>query len=177
MKLPQSAKSSAPKPVSARPLSWLQQIGLTLIMAVVVWAVVRWAGNTKLPLEMTQLVTKSAAEQAAGFEETKINGTRLKGDAPAGMVWIPGGEFSMGCEDPRSMPQGGPDAMVDARPIHRVYVDCFWMDRTEITNEQFAEFVKATGYVTFAERTPKAGRLSDSTASKSGGRIGRVHSA
>ena len=62
----------------------------------------------------------------------------------------------MGCLDPRELPQGGPDAMVDARPIHRVFVDGFWMDRTEVTNEQFAEFVKATNYVTFAERTPKA---------------------
>lgn len=46
--------------------------------------------------------------------------------------------------------------MGDARPIHRVYVDGFWMDRTEVTNEQFALFVKATGYVTVAERKPRA---------------------
>jgi formylglycine-generating enzyme required for sulfatase activity len=75
--------------------------------------------------------------------------------APPGMVWIPGGEFTMGCEDPRSCPCGGPDGMTDARPLHRVYVDGFWMDETEVTNEQFAEFVKATGYVTVAERKPK----------------------
>ncbi|HSE41906.1 MAG TPA: formylglycine-generating enzyme family protein, partial [Acidobacteriota bacterium] len=48
------------------------------------------------------------------------------------------------------------DPMNDARPIHRVYVDGFWMDETEVTNEQFAEFVKATGYKTVAERTPRA---------------------
>jgi formylglycine-generating enzyme required for sulfatase activity len=35
-------------------------------------------------------------------------------------------------------------------------VDGFWMDRTEVTNEQFARFVKATGYVTVAEQTPRA---------------------
>src|SRR4051794_17231262 len=67
---------------------------------------------------------------------------------PSGMVWIPGGEFSMGSEDPRESFCGGPDAMQDARPIHRVYVDAFWMDQTEVTNEQFAKFVKASGYVT-----------------------------
>ena len=44
----------------------------------------------------------------------------------------------------------------DSRPIHRVYVDGFWMDATEVTNEQFATFVKATGYVTIAERVPRA---------------------
>ena len=50
----------------------------------------------------------------------------------------------------------GMQATNDSRPIHRVYVDGFWMDTTEVTNEQFATFVKATGYVTVAERTPRA---------------------
>jgi formylglycine-generating enzyme required for sulfatase activity len=63
----------------------------------------------------------------------------------------------MGSEDPRESICGGPDAMQDARPIHRVYVDAFWMDVTEVTNEQFAKFVQASGYVTIAEQTPKAG--------------------
>jgi formylglycine-generating enzyme required for sulfatase activity len=39
--------------------------------------------------------------------------------------------------------------MDDARPLHRVYVDGFWMDATEVTNEAFARFVAATGYVVF----------------------------
>ena len=43
-------------------------------------------------------------------------------------------------------------ATTDSRPIHRVYVDGFWMDATEVTNEQFAKFVDATAYVTIAER-------------------------
>ena len=46
--------------------------------------------------------------------------------------------------------------MDDARPIHRVYVDGFWMDQTDVTNEQFAKFVAATGYVTIAEQKPTA---------------------
>jgi formylglycine-generating enzyme required for sulfatase activity len=71
------------------------------------------------------------------------------------MVWIPGGEFSMGSDDPRTCSCGGKDAMPDARPIHRVYVDGFWMDRTTVTNGQFEQFVKATGYVTVAERKPR----------------------
>jgi formylglycine-generating enzyme required for sulfatase activity len=72
------------------------------------------------------------------------------------MVWVPGGEFSMGCEDPRGAPDGGHESMADARPIHRVYVDGFWMDRTDVTNAEFARFVKATGYLTVAERKPRA---------------------
>jgi formylglycine-generating enzyme required for sulfatase activity len=87
---------------------------------------------------------------------TKLQSRIKSGDAPPGMVWIPGGEFLMGCEDPRSSLCGGPDSMADARPIHPVYVDGFWMDQTEVTNEQFAQFVDATGYVTVAERKPRA---------------------
>jgi len=44
--------------------------------------------------------------------------------------------------------------MGDARPIHRVYVDGFWMDRTDVTNGQFDKFAKAASYVTVAERVP-----------------------
>jgi formylglycine-generating enzyme required for sulfatase activity len=42
----------------------------------------------------------------------------------------------------------------DARPIHTVSLDGFWMDAAPVTNLQFARFVQATGYVTVAERKP-----------------------
>jgi sulfatase modifying factor 1 len=63
---------------------------------------------------------------------------------PPGMVWLPGGEFTMGSDDPEAAPA--------ERPAHRVRVDGFWMDVTEVTNAQFREFVEATGYATTAER-------------------------
>ena len=63
------------------------------------------------------------------------------------MIWVPGGEFWMGSSEP---------TFGDARPWHKTYVDGFWMDKTEVTNEEFARFVKATGYVTIAERKPRA---------------------
>jgi formylglycine-generating enzyme len=62
-------------------------------------------------------------------------------NAATGMAWIAGGRFWMGT-----------DHMEDAQPIHQVEVKGFWIDRTDVTNEQFAQFVKATGYVTVAER-------------------------
>ena len=77
------------------------------------------------------------------------------------MVWIPGGEFSMGSEATPQTMCAGPDATADARPIHRVYVDGFWMDETEVTNEQFEKFVRATQYITIAEQTPKAAEFPD----------------
>ena len=86
------------------------------------------------------------------------------GPAPEGMVWIPGGEFAMGSDDPTSSLCGGKDAMPDARPIHPVHVDGFWMDRTEVTNAQFEKFVQATGYVTVAEQTPRAEDFPDAPA-------------
>jgi formylglycine-generating enzyme required for sulfatase activity len=98
---------------------------------------------------------KTAALSDSGpFAPTIPHAGPTPGPAPEGMVWIPGGEFSMGASDPRGLADGGPDAMKDARPIHRVTVDGFWMDATEVTNEQFARFVKATGYVTVAEKKP-----------------------
>jgi formylglycine-generating enzyme required for sulfatase activity len=97
------------------------------------------------------------ADGRGDFEPTRENPTPAPGPAPAGMVWIPGGEFSMGAQDPPDVNDSvGMLATRDSRPIHRVYVDGFWMDKTEVTNRQFAAFVKATGYVTVAERTPSA---------------------
>ncbi|HTS04026.1 MAG TPA: formylglycine-generating enzyme family protein [Candidatus Eisenbacteria bacterium] len=90
------------------------------------------------------------------FQPTIANLAAAPDKIPAGMVWIPGGEFSMGANDPPEMNDVGMKATADARPIHRVYVDGFFMDKTDITNAQFAAFVKATGYVTIAERTPTA---------------------
>jgi len=91
-----------------------------------------------------------------GFQPTVVNTTPAPGAAPKGMVWIPGGEFSMGANDPPEMNDVGMKATLDSRPIHRVYVDGFYMDKTDVTNAEFAAFVKATAYVTVAERKPSA---------------------
>ena len=87
------------------------------------------------------------------FKPSVINAAKPTAQVE-GMVWIPGGEFSMGGVNPVGMQDGGHEQMNDARPVHRVYVDGFYMDATEVTNEEFAAFVKATGYVTIAERKP-----------------------
>lgn len=61
-----------------------------------------------------------------------------------GMVKIPGGEFVMGSADNQGRP--------DEQPAHKVKVDPFWMDATEVTNAQFKKFVDSTGYITTAEK-------------------------
>ncbi len=88
----------------------------------------------------------------SAFEPTVESESEVPGPAPEGMVWVPGGEFSMGIADPRALPSGGREAMADARPIHRVHVDGFWMDKAPVTNAEFAVFVEETGYLTVAER-------------------------
>jgi formylglycine-generating enzyme required for sulfatase activity len=101
--------------------------------------------------------TASGSGMGTGaFNPTIANHDSPPASAPAGMAWIPGGEFSMGANNPPDMDDVGMKATLDARPIHRVYVDGFYMDKTDVTNAEFARFVKATGYVTVAERKPKA---------------------
>lgn len=77
--------------------------------------------------------------------------TALPGEAPPGMVWVPGGEFMMGGDD-----QFASEA---ERPVHRVRVDGFFMDAYTVSNARFREFVEATGYVTVAERVPNVAEL------------------
>lgn len=60
------------------------------------------------------------------------------------MVYIPGGKFWM----------GSVDGQTDEKPVHEAEVEGFWMDKTEVTNEEFEKFVRATGYITIAERKP-----------------------
>jgi formylglycine-generating enzyme len=113
-------------------------------------------------LALLTIAAYSTLAQEAGepptstdFASSLPNTSAPPGPAPEGMVWIPGGEFSMGSNgksDGKSC--CSPATVADALPIHRVYVDGFWMDSTDVTNAEFAKFVKETGYVTIAERAP-----------------------
>ena len=116
------------------------------VFALVAGACVQRDGNSKPPV----------SSMSTSFEPTIVSNAVAPGSVPEGMVWIPGGEFSMGANDPPDMDEVGMKATEDARPIHRVYVDGFFMDQTDVTNAQFEAFVKATNYITVAERTPRA---------------------
>ena len=59
-------------------------------------------------------------------------------EPPKGMVLVPAGEFTMGTDDPQV-----PD---DQRPARKVNVDAFYIDKHEVTNAQFQEFILADGY-------------------------------
>jgi formylglycine-generating enzyme required for sulfatase activity len=60
------------------------------------------------------------------------------------MALIPAGEFLMGSPED--------EGAFDEHPQHVVYLDDYYIDKYEVTNAQFKEFVEATGYVTDAER-------------------------
>ena len=149
------------KPGSKGLSQFLLLAGMALCAFVGVYAFTEYHNGElrRLVAERVDVAAREGGERAGplhDFLPTIENDGAAPGEAPAGMVWVPGGEFSMGCDDPRGSLCGGPDAMPDARPIHRVYVDGFWMDKTEVTNAQFARFVEATGYVTIAEKPPRA---------------------
>ncbi|HSB94286.1 MAG TPA: SUMF1/EgtB/PvdO family nonheme iron enzyme, partial [Flavitalea sp.] len=95
-----------------------------------------------------------ASYVANKFEPTIENKTPPRGKSPKGMVWIPGGEFSMGSDESGESLCSTPGITRDAQPIHRVFLDGYWMDEAEVTNDQFAAFVQATGYITVAEKKP-----------------------
>lgn len=137
--------AAAPKPRKWLRYATLGVVGLLLLVGVVaafdrttrdfaiagVWNNVKgWFWSTNSDTEYPVL---------------EVNDPKAPGDAPSGMVWVPGGWFWMGTEDPKHN---------IASPVHKVYVDGFWMDQYEITNKKFKEFVDATGYETIAERKP-----------------------
>jgi formylglycine-generating enzyme required for sulfatase activity len=104
------------------------------------WPALRWALFGALAL----------GAFAAAYAVTVLTG-RTSGDAPPGMVWVPGGEFTMGTDSDLGWP--------DEKPAHRVRVNGFWMDEAELTNAQFRAFVEATGYVTTAEKPPSLNEI------------------
>jgi formylglycine-generating enzyme len=96
---------------------------------------------------------KSGTEKEGEMDITAIpssdDGTAPQPDPTSppfpNMVWIPGGTFRMGSDS----------HYLEERPVHRVSVDGFWIDRAPVTNEDFLKFVEETGHVTFAEIPPR----------------------
>lgn len=83
-----------------------------------------------------KIPSRASAIQAA--QDSLATGTDT---STKNMALIPGGSYQMGSND-----------FEDAKPVHTVAVKKFWMDVHEVTNEEFAQFVKATHYKTVAEK-------------------------
>lgn len=74
----------------------------------------------------------------------------------ADMVFVPAGPFLRGSLDPEQRAPIVGSPIGDEIPVRTVWLDEFWIDRTEVTNAAFRTFVEATGYVTEIERTGNA---------------------
>ena len=159
-------KPQPPATYSKRKLRSAGMIAAAIGIAVALWIAQREAAQTASagsPASATSSAepmpaaagTTTSPSTTPGFGPTVANTAKAPTPAPAGMVWIPGGEFSMGAADSPSDGEVGMQATKDSRPVHRVYVDGFFMDATDVTNAEFARFVKATSYVTVAERKPR----------------------
>src|SRR6266700_1148234 len=149
-----SSKGATPRSVSSRSPGAAPRVVLKLAALVVALIVVLLGGQY-----LWQVITSSGSPEArlAARDKTppKLNPFNPPGPAPEGMVWIPGGEFWMGAGENVDSDNDSPDDLyMDAREVHRVYVAGFWMDKTELTNAQFAKFVEATSYKTIAEKEP-----------------------
>jgi sulfatase modifying factor 1 len=75
-----------------------------------------------------------------------------QGRPPAvGMAWVPAGTFRLGSDD----------FYPEERPTHKVTVDGFWIDQHLVTAAEFRRFVRETGHVTVAERSPDPAQYPD----------------
>jgi formylglycine-generating enzyme required for sulfatase activity len=90
---------------------------------------------------LVTIVAAGLLRQHAGEPQRCALPDQAPGWPHPGMVWVPGGSFEM-----------GDTVYAEEQPIRTTTVDGFWMSRTETSNDEFAAFVAATGYVTLAER-------------------------
>jgi len=137
-------------------LSFYTETMLSPVRALVIVAVILAASHflqadnkpsgtcCQLPQSSRANLLLAAAQPAAEEGETVTTASQESDPRLNGMIWIPGGEFVMGTDDPASMP--------NERPAHEVWVDGFYMDEAPVTNDEFRAFIEATGYVTTAER-------------------------
>ena len=96
-------------------------------------------------------------EESADKKSRAGNGATNKHDAKLipgkefsydNLVWVGAGTYKMGSNTGQK----------DEQPVHTVKLNGFWIGKFEVTNAEFSEFTKATGYKTVAEAAPKAGR-------------------
>src|ERR1043165_3800266 len=149
MKQSKGSRKAPPEQTRPNRRPWLRYVvAMIVVIAATTAVLIRIISNRSDGEHNPDHHSHTAASKGTSQESSAsvgIKNTVAPGAAPEGMVWIPGGTFWMGCDD---------CDMDDARPVHLVEVDEFWMDRTPVTNASFAEFVKATGYATVAERKP-----------------------
>ena len=96
---------------------------------------------TEAPAEPTEVPPTATATLGLGI------GSRIRGQDGMTLLYVPEGEFLRGSkEDDPNNSDGNED------PQRLIYLDAFWIDETEVTNEMFSRFVNETGHQTGAEK-------------------------
>ena len=93
---------------------------------------------TSTPVPPTAMTSPPPPALAAGP-------TRVSDKDGMVMLYVPEGEFLIGSTDADTEADG------NEKPQHKVYLDAFWIDQTEVTNKMFARFTSETRYKTGAE--------------------------
>jgi hypothetical protein len=105
-------------------------------------------GTYALQLRLPRHKTEARQAAIAGERVTRLHVDLLpgpkggdierRGTDPAEMVYLPAGSFTMG--DTHG------EGSTDEKPVHQVFVNAFWLDRTEVTNARFARFAQTGAY-------------------------------
>ena len=115
---------------------------------------------------LTGLILFASLAPTTSLTDSKVGPTLIieePVETPEGMFRVAGGTFLMGTPDLPRPGEPNPDRIkLDETPAHEVELDGYWIDETEVTNKQFAEFVEMTGFVTFAEKVPTREELARS---------------
>ncbi len=123
-------------------MQYIKSIGVFLIMTLLIQCKENNQQNSKTSDTEVEFANNPTEEASIDLLIEKPEGIKT----PKGMVWIPGGEFTQGAVPHDEI------AMHHEKPAHKVRLNGFFMDVTEVTNAEFAKFVEETGYVTLAER-------------------------
>ncbi len=103
-------------------------------------------------LETPQTLQSASAEDSTQAGDNRLLKTDVRPKDGGVMVYVPAGEFPMGSSDAQiaiaqADCQGCPEDWFDGeRPQHMVSLDAYWIDRYEVSNEQFAKFIEDGGY-------------------------------
>jgi formylglycine-generating enzyme required for sulfatase activity len=93
-----------------------------------------------------QTNTPSPSETSVAVTSTLGIGSVITGKDGMTLLYVPAGEFMMGSDS----------GDAEEKPVHTVYLDAFWIDKTDVTNAMFAKFMGETGHVTDAEKAGKS---------------------
>jgi formylglycine-generating enzyme required for sulfatase activity len=115
-------------------------IGALVVIALLASANRPVSPTAPVIVEVTRVVTPPMVATPTPVPTLGIGSTQVSDKDGMTLLYVPAGEFTMGSNE-----------YDDEKPIHKVTLDAFWIDQTEVTNAMFKKFVDSTNYQTDAE--------------------------